>query len=61
MEEEEWVQAGLVRLIEIAQKPRGAGLIISGYVGSFLMAGAYLAIACLTSSMTKKLRMKLTT
>ena len=29
------------------------GLIVSGYLGSFLMAGAYLAIACLTSSMTK--------
>jgi len=29
------------------------GLIVSGYVGSFLMAGAYLAISCWTSSMTK--------
>jgi ABC-2 type transport system permease protein len=29
------------------------GLIVSGYLGSFLMAGAYLAITCWTSSMTK--------
>jgi ABC-2 type transport system permease protein len=29
------------------------GLILAGYLGSFLMAGAYLAIACWTSSMTK--------
>ncbi|MCH8843469.1 MAG: heme exporter protein CcmB [SAR324 cluster bacterium] len=29
------------------------GVIVSGYLGSFLMAGAYLAITCFTSSMTK--------
>ena len=29
------------------------GVIFSGYFASFLMAGAYLAIACLTSAMTK--------
>ena len=29
------------------------GLILSGYLGSLLMAGAYLAITCWTSSMTK--------
>jgi len=29
------------------------GLIVSGYLGSLLMAGAYLAITCWTSSMTK--------
>ena len=29
------------------------GVIVSGYVGSFLMAGAYLAISCMTSAMTR--------
>ena len=29
------------------------GVIFSGYVGSFLLAGAYLAIACFTSAITK--------
>jgi len=29
------------------------GVILSGYFGSFLMAGAYLAISCFTSSLTK--------
>ena len=30
-----------------------SGPIITGYLGSFLMAGSYLAIACFTSSLTK--------
>ncbi|MBL8965266.1 MAG: ABC transporter permease subunit, partial [Phycisphaerae bacterium] len=29
------------------------GVIICGYFGSFLMAGAYLAITCMTSAMTR--------
>ena len=29
------------------------GVIIAGYIGSFLMAGSFLAITCLTSAMTK--------
>jgi ABC-2 type transport system permease protein len=29
------------------------GVIFAGYVGSFLLAGAYLAISCLTSAMTR--------
>src|SRR3954468_5633708 len=29
------------------------GIIFAGYVGSFLMAGAYLAISCMTSAMTR--------
>jgi ABC-2 type transport system permease protein len=29
------------------------GVIICGYIGSALMAGAYLAIACMTSAMTR--------
>ncbi|MDH4248971.1 MAG: ABC transporter permease subunit [Deltaproteobacteria bacterium] len=29
------------------------GVILAGYLGSFLMAGAYLSISCLTSSLTK--------
>ena len=29
------------------------GVILAGYLGSFLMAGAYLAISCFTSSLTK--------
>src|SRR5580692_862527 len=29
------------------------GVIFAGYVGSFLMAGAYLAIGCMTSAMTR--------
>lgn len=29
------------------------GAIFSGYVGSFLLAGAYLAVACLTSALTR--------
>src|SRR4029453_58092 len=29
------------------------GVILCGYAGSFLMAGAYLAIACMTSAMTR--------
>jgi ABC-2 type transport system permease protein len=29
------------------------GVILTGYIGSFLMAGAYLAISCFTSSLTK--------
>jgi ABC-2 type transport system permease protein len=29
------------------------GVILSGYIGSWLMAGAYLAVSCITSSMTR--------
>jgi ABC-2 type transport system permease protein len=29
------------------------GLILSGYVGSWLMAGAYLAVSCITSAITR--------
>lgn len=29
------------------------GVIFGGYVGSFMMAGAYLAIACMTSALTR--------
>jgi ABC-2 type transport system permease protein len=29
------------------------GVIVAGYVGSWLMAGAYLAISCITSAMTR--------
>jgi ABC-2 type transport system permease protein len=29
------------------------GVILAGYIGSFLMAGAYLAISCMTSAMTR--------
>jgi ABC-2 type transport system permease protein len=29
------------------------GVIFSGYIGSWLMAGAYLAISCITSAMTR--------
>lgn len=29
------------------------GVIIAGYVGSFLLAGAYLAVSCATSAMTR--------
>jgi gliding motility-associated transport system permease protein len=29
------------------------GVIVTGYIGSFLMAGAYLGISCFTSSLTK--------
>jgi ABC-2 type transport system permease protein len=29
------------------------GIILSGYVGSWLMAGAYLAVSCITSAMTR--------
>lgn len=29
------------------------GAIIAGYVGSFLLAGAYLAVTCMTSAMTR--------
>ena len=29
------------------------GVIFAGYVGSFMMAGAYLAIACMTSALTR--------
>src|SRR5262245_45097716 len=29
------------------------GVILAGYIGSALLAGAYLAVACLTSSMTR--------
>jgi ABC-2 type transport system permease protein len=29
------------------------GVIVSGYVGSLLLAGAYLAISCMTSAMTR--------
>jgi len=29
------------------------GIIFCGYIGSFLLAGAYLAISCLTSAMTR--------
>jgi ABC-2 type transport system permease protein len=29
------------------------GVIFAGYVGSFLMAGAYLAISCMTSALTR--------
>src|SRR6266487_6548135 len=29
------------------------GVILSGYLGSWLMAGAYLAISCITSAMTR--------
>lgn len=33
--------------------PADNGVILGGYLGSFLLAGAYLAIACLTSAMTR--------
>src|SRR5213595_2064570 len=29
------------------------GVILGGYIGSWLMAGAYLAVSCITSSMTR--------
>src|SRR5256885_3873332 len=29
------------------------GVIFAGYLGSFLMAGAYLAVSCMTSAMTR--------
>src|SRR5437762_11495716 len=29
------------------------GVIFSGYIGSWLMAGAYLAVSCITSAMTR--------
>src|SRR6266481_28169 len=29
------------------------GVVVTSYVGSFLMAGAYLAISCMTSAMTR--------
>src|SRR5262249_9211771 len=29
------------------------GVVLCGYVGSWLMAGAYLAISCITSAMTR--------
>lgn len=29
------------------------GVVLCGYIGSFLMAGAYLAITCMTSAMTR--------
>jgi ABC-2 type transport system permease protein len=29
------------------------GVIFAGYVGSFMMAGAYLAVACMTSALTR--------
>jgi ABC-2 type transport system permease protein len=29
------------------------GVIAAGYVGSFLLAGAYLAVSCMTSAMTR--------
>ncbi len=29
------------------------GIILAGYVGSWLMAGAYLAVSCITSAMTR--------
>ena len=29
------------------------GMIVAGYIGSFLLAGAYLAVACMTSAMTR--------
>ena len=29
------------------------GVIVAGYLGSFLLAGAYLAISCMTSAMTR--------
>jgi ABC-2 type transport system permease protein len=29
------------------------GVILAGYIGSFLMAGAYLAVTCMTSAMTR--------
>ena len=29
------------------------GIILSGYIGSWLMAGAYLAVSCITSAMTR--------
>jgi ABC-2 type transport system permease protein len=29
------------------------GVILAGYVGSFMLAGAYLAISCMTSAMTR--------
>lgn len=29
------------------------GVILSGYIGSWLMAGAYLAVSCMTSAMTR--------
>ena len=29
------------------------GIIAAGYIGSFLLAGAYLAMSCMTSAMTR--------
>jgi ABC-2 type transport system permease protein len=29
------------------------GVILAGYIGSWLMAGAYLAVSCITSAMTR--------
>jgi ABC-2 type transport system permease protein len=29
------------------------GIIVAGYLGSFLLAGAYLAVSCMTSAMTR--------
>jgi ABC-2 type transport system permease protein len=29
------------------------GVIVGGYVGSFMLAGAYLAVSCMTSAMTR--------
>lgn len=29
------------------------GMVVAGYLGSFLLAGAYLAISCMTSAMTR--------
>src|SRR5918912_3345205 len=29
------------------------GVIVAGYIGSFLLAGAYLAVSCMTSAMTR--------
>ncbi|HEX2648991.1 MAG TPA: ABC transporter permease [Burkholderiales bacterium] len=29
------------------------GMIVAGYIGSFLLAGAYLALSCLTSALTR--------
>lgn len=55
-----WLFIGLALLLTFPMvattyylgEPDG-GVILTGYIGSFLMAGAYLAISCFTSSLTK--------
>jgi ABC-2 type transport system permease protein len=42
----------LVLTVNYLGDPDG-GVIFAGYVGSFLLAGAYLAVSCMTSAMTR--------